>query len=391
METTNIYTTLENCATAESRVNKSTIPKSKSKGSITKMDKSMECLQEYDNRSAILSEEKEIMNKIFKTSITQSEYAEALEKAENTYGQDSDWFCQSEAQDIVYDLRRISHGLKPIMSTTFTDPIVVGHSINIVEKCNEEEIMLPAPIALLCEWQVGNNQWKEVVVNVMKTVKDFWTTYQILGQSARETDSYYSIPLKGNEEESEKIFASLIASGKRRQGIEDDMVDVNDPQGKNISIIVSSYNSLFPVWSFIKVSAETTKDSKVMIPFIKDSSGQKVNEININLKDTKANIQHGIRCMSADFTYGYIPKLILSFVGGDLPSHISAIVFSKTIAVNNTTYFKGYRLRVLTKTADYTNLLKCRDYLQNKFVQENLNECNFSKCVVRINIPKAKK
>ena len=391
MESTNIYAALDDRSADDTKRIKQA-PKLKFKAASTKMNP-YEYFQEYDKRNTILSDEKEIMDKIFKMPISQSEYAEALQIAKNTYGEDSLWFCEVEAQDIVWDLRRRSYGLKPIMSTTFTDPVVVqsvDQSVDIPDDLFADEIMLPEPIALLCEWQVDKNEWKSEVVSVMKTVNDFWSTYQTLEKSGKETESPFARPLKGNEEKSELIFASLIASGKRRHGIEDDTVDVNDPLSKNISAIVISYNSLFPVWSFVKVSEDITKESKIEVPFIKDNTGQKINEINVNLKDTKANYQHGIRTISADFTQGYIPKLILSFIGGNLPSQVSAIVFSKTIAVNNNTYFKGYRLRILTKTAEYQSLLKCREYLQNKFIQEN-DECNYSRCVVRINIPKAKK
>lgn len=376
MYTTNIYPALDDYAGV------------KETAKLNFIKKYRERFQEYDRRSIILANEKEIMTKIFSTPISQAEYQEALEKALNIYGADFEWFCQSEARDIVYDLKRISHGLVPIMSTTFTEPIIVGHSLDPID---EKDIMLPEPIALLCEWQV-NNEWKSQVVSIMKTVKDFWMTYQCLEDTTKGTDCCFSLPLVGNMEKSIVIFDSLIASSKRMNGSEDDTVDVNDSNIKNVSTIVSSYNALFPVWSFIKVKPDTIMESDIVVPFIKDQDGQKkINEININLKDTKFNIQHGIYCIDPEFTKGYIPRLILSFISGNLPSQINAIVFSKTIAVNSNTYFRGYRVRILTETTEYLSLIECRDYLQTTFIKKNWNDYNYSRCVVRINIPRAKK
>lgn len=340
-----------------------------------------------DNKSNILMNENEIMKKIFETPISQSEYIEALEIANSTHGE-SPWFCESEAQDIVYDLRRRSYGLKPIMSTTFSDPIIIGNFIDS-EKYLVEEIMLPEKIALICEWQTEKSEWKLEVVNVMRTVSDFWNTYKILSKSSGESESYFSLPLKGNEEKSKNIFNSLIESGKRLND-DEDSVNIDIKNQKNVRAIVTEYNSLFPVWSFVKIPKDSIKDNKkIEVPFIR-INGQAINEININLKDTKTNIKHGIRIMGTDFSQGYIPKLILSFIGGNLPNDISAIVFSKTIAINGNIYFKGYRLRILTKNTDYQSLTKCKEYLQTQFISENINECNYSKCVVRINIPKNK-
>ena len=326
------------------------------------------------------------------------------------------WFAMTEAEDIIKDKERISRGLKPIHSTTMREPVVVNlpkpTSFEIIE---EEIFETPAPfirpIALVREWQNDSKVWESEIVAIMKNPDDFWDVIKELNRDSEE--SRFGLPLLGKD--ADGIFTELLSSGKRgnlndKSGKcanlndkSDKCANLNDhsddtvtiefatseqSKKKNVGEMVSTFNNLHPTWSFIKVDNDCTKDSIIPVPFIRDKSKRAINCMDINLKDTKKNAQIGIRPMDVGFEFGYIPKLILEFIGGTLPDDIAAIVFSRTIPICKNIYFKGYRVRVLASTANMPSLTKCKFYIENNFVKNHKKTCDFSECIVNISLPK---
>ena len=378
------------------QTNKSKPTPNKKKPSKSLLSKNI--FKQVDIKEKIINLEEKIMIQIFKEPISDEEYDIAFRLACGECGDlDKDeWYAISEAENIVYDKRRINKGLKPVLSETLGEPIIVNLE-NIKEEIKEENnneindtTPLPNAIAIICEWQNEENNWNSEVIAIVKTSKDFWDVVNNLSGNSTGSESRFSLALEGKEAMADNIFKSLISSGKNRHINEDDVVDIDHSSQKKINAIVSRYNALHPVWSFVKVSDDTTLDSKIDVPFIRDKIRKHaINDINVNLKDTKANALHGIRTIDNEFSNGYIPKLVLAFIGGNTPSEIKSLVFSKTIAVNVNTYFKGYRLRILTDSGENKCLKKCKKFIEEDFIKKySTDNCDYARCVVRISLPK---
>lgn len=299
-----------------------------------------------------------------------------------------DWEALNEATNLICDKKIMAHNLKPVCSITFGEPIVTNFSTDFsTESTMLQDIMLPEPIALICEWQLDTGKWTSETVAIMATCKDFWTVIDEIGNNDAGTYSKFALPLLGKENNANEIFSKLISVGKKFMG-NDDVVNIEAKNIRNISTIVAQYNSLHPVWSFVKVPIGASKETNIAVPFIRNKDKRAINTLDVNLKDTRNNVSAGINIISPDFSDGYIPSIIMDFIRGTLPKDITAIIFNKTIAVNGSTYFKGYRLRVLTRTPDQASLIHCKSYLESEFIYNISNEHDYSKCVVRISVPK---
>ncbi|AGF85467.1 hypothetical protein QJ854_gp315 [Moumouvirus goulette] len=339
-----------------------------------------------------------ISNKILSIPISSLELSKAYDQViENYGGNDNDWYILQETEDVARDNRLIKHGQKPMFSDIYRDypksKKIIEKNHFMVEKSESDDVEiininelnkplpLPDPIALIAEWQ-SDGHWTTEIVSVMKTIQEFWI---FMHELQKEDNSYckFSMPLQGMESLADKIFSELISSGRSRE----DHVIIDKNLQNRVNTIVANYNSLHPVWSFIKTS-DLAKRNNIQVPFIRKNH-RAVNDININLKDTKFNGQRNIYTMNKTFTEGYIPFLVFDFIRGQLPDDIRAIVFNKTIAVHGNSYFKGFRVRVLTKTDEYSCLQKCKNYLENHFI-DNHSSCgkNYTECVVRISLPK---
>ncbi|AGC01823.1 hypothetical protein H012_gp641 [Acanthamoeba polyphaga moumouvirus] len=369
-----------------------------------------------------------VLDKILSTPLSSQEFSEAYDKVIYYYGgNDNDWYIVQETEDLAYDCRLVKHGLKPKFSDIFREypqakkptknndftldacesgsfgscesiesfkscesigsfeTMSESASFDDVEIINIKELdkplPLPDPIALIAEWQI-NGHWTTDIVTVMETVQEFWNFMHNL-QQEDNTSCKFSMPLQGMESLADKIFSELISSGRSRG----DHVVIDKNLQNRVNAIVANYNSLHPVWSFIKVS-ELGKKNNIQVPFIRKNH-RAVNDININLKDTKFNSQRNIYTMNKSFTEGYIPFLVFDFIRGQLPDDIRAIVFNKTIAVHGNSYFKGFRVRVLTKTDESSCLMKCKNYLENHFIENHSSfDKDYTQCVVRISLPK---
>ena len=345
----------------------------------TIVSETIKSFEELDDRFNTMEVEKAVSQLMLKDPLTDSELEDALIfVSELLRLPRDDWYVITEAENYVLDKRRIAKGLKPIFSIHVCGYIAVNQPIDISSLQQEQNLedgsnmMLPNPIALVCEWQDQvTKAWKSINICVMKTIADFWTHINALSLK-------FSMPMLGREDDANKIFKQLMNPVSNRNA------DINNN--------VSEFNSFHPVWSFIKVKKTVTKDNSIVVPFIRQK-GRALNDITINLKDTEANRSLGIHPLGDDFTYGYIPLLILDLVGaGDnIPEEIISVVFSRTIAVNGTMLFRGYRVRVLTKDITSLCLKKCEKFIREDFVRE-INKfekgLDYSKCVARISLPK---
>ena len=342
---------------------------------VKKSPKKINCFEFFDN---FLNETKNQLNiSDFMIVNSDEEYMEALTFIYGKYKCfNNDWWALNEAMGLLYDKKLMALGLKPIYSDTLREPIVV----NLQKEINSMPVIpFISPIALVREWQNKPKQWNLEIVAVMKNPIEFWQVIEQL-ECHNNTDLQFSQSLPGKEHDSENIFNKLLINNKRN--------DNHNYQQQNIKSIVSEYDTNHSLWSFIKVNDSFSVKSDIQVPFIRINK-HVVNCVDISLKDTKTNYTHGIQCMDPKFKSGYIPRLVMEFVCGILPNEITAVVFNKTITVNGSIYFKGYRVMTLTDTTDKSCLIKCKEYITNNFITNHSNEsCDYSKCVVRVNIPR---
>lgn len=299
-----------------------------------------------------------------------------------------DWFAITEAHNLIYDERLKSHKISGFYSV----PIKLNPSFGDDPNQVEELKLLPTPLALVCEWKTSTGVWKMDIIrdsegcSVVHTVQ----AYCRMISSLHKTDVFAS-SIRGKEEEANRVFQSLFSSSptKRFQPMKnnDHEFEVkNNVAQKKISEIIRQYNELHPIWSIIRLTPEEVANPKLItVPFIRDSNKLAINDINLNLKETKDNKIQGIYTIDPDFSTGYLPCLLLELVRGGLSPNYKAITFSKTIPMNNSKYYLGYRARILTKTANSALLEEGKKYLETEFLT---NRKDLGKCVVRISIPR---
>lgn len=335
-----------------------------------------ECFNKIEKNQSLLLSESDIMNKIFVEPVCKEE----LEIARNMMNKtsepdaDDDWYNISEEYNICLDRRREKQNLSSIFSDTLAGPTVIKTS---TKTSNIVDSILPFNIALVCEWK-EEEEWKSQKICIIKTIKEFWDI--VMYMNGNDHESNFAKSSADKEDLSDNIFKNLISSGKKS---ESDIVMIEISVQKKIKTIVSKFNNLHPVWSFVKVGPETSID-KVEVPFERRNN-RAINDITVNLKDTKSNHERGVYVIDKDFSTGYIPRIITNFVCGLMPVNTSAIVFSKTIAISGNYYFKGFRLRILSSNVNSTVIENCKKYIESTFDEEN---CRYARCMVKITVPK---
>lgn len=324
------------------------------------------------------------------------------------------WYDISEIENILRDEYLIQNGRKPQYSDTLAEKLIIINTystnrtdsvidsnfavsknivIDTIEDTieNKTEYIAPDPkmkhellsnFALVCEWEIVG-VWKTETVAVFNTVEDYWIIIDSLTELKTGLESKLSLPLTGKDYEANKIFMDLMNSGKKSS---DDEVNIHEKNRDLVKKIVSRYNSLHPVWSFIRIPDNFTKENKIEVPFVRVNK-RAINDLTVNLKDTKASREQNLHVIDPKFEDGYISCLIIDFVRGGLPNYISAIVFSKTIGIKQSNYFRGYRLRILPNTGDVTIMKQCKDFIENDFIKSHTTR-DFKHCVINITIPK---
>jgi len=303
--------------------------------------------------------------------------AKALDFVCSKYNTDSDdWVAQIESYSIVIDEHLKKAGIEPLFSFTYKEITLLDDLCKIQPIKNV--ILLPYPVALVCEWK-NDTKWEKTVSTIMRTTDDYDNTIDKFNSDV-DKESKLTLPLKGKELMAKSIFEKLLNSGKKTL---DDSV-VIETETKTVSNIVAQFNSLYPVWSFVRVDGIKMDPRSIEVPFIR-TNNKSINDININLKDTKTNQKQGIRPIDNNFRSGYIPYLVQDFINGKTPDYISSIVFSKTIAVSGRTYYKGDRVRILVNNTKY--IPDCKRYLDTEFIDKFSDKCDYSKSIVRISVP----
>lgn len=222
---------------------------------------------------------------------------------------------------------------------------------------NPYEIPLD-PQGLFMDWKDPEQcKWRAKKCGSFATIGDMWSV--ILAYL-----SAFQSSLKGQEEKARLIFSKLVAECQNRR--------------PRTNVNVSEFNELHPVWTFGK---QRPGQKDPFDPIQRNSKGWATNVIDINLKKTRSITS----AFSNDFREGYIPFLLLNFIGGSLPDGINAISFSQTVAVSGTHCNYGWRVRIMTETPDRNVLIGIKEYLERDFVRL---DHTFRKCVVRISLPR---
>lgn len=332
-----------------------------------------------------------IDNTLLKTiygPISNLEYDEAFRYvcdnfANHSCDVESEWWSQTEATNIVIDKRLIEYKLLPVHSITLSEPVIIN--ISTMVKPVDSSLYLPIPVALVCEWKDNEGKWVSNTVSVIETCQNYWLVINEINKKSTPTDSYFSSALSGKNQLALNIFDILISKGSSNG---DGVIEIENQQNKAVvSKLISQYNDLFPIWSFVKVN-DIAVTNNITVPFIRNSAGRSINDITVNLKDTKNNAQFNIRPINPDFQSGYIPYMIMDFVRGDLPNYVSAIAFSKTVPVNGTKYFKGYRLRVLTNSDNPRTAMQCFNFIKEEYAEvPHIKDNKYFRCFVSVYNP----
>lgn len=341
--------------------------------------------------------ENDIMSKIYRSlvgDVYEEEYEQTLMEVCDSYGISQDnWYAMAEAEDIIIDKRRIAAGLTPIYSSLYREPVILNYSSakkkNVdsdsddqsdedseeSDDYNNNDKLLPVPIALIKQSCANDTKtWISETVAIIKTAGDFWSVIKQLNNNSTESAFSRSI---NSDHMANTIFSNLHTGKIQAQ--------------PEIKKLITNYNSIHPVWCFCKVPNNTTNGTQIDIPFIRNKDGHAINDVNINLKDIPIrDIQNqDIKLINSDFSDGYIPNIVFSFIVGKFPSPICAVVFNKTIAVcrgrsSSNSYNLGYRLRLLAEKVDSSILIECEQFMRNDFIGNNGLPWDYTKFIVNM-------
>ena len=317
----------------------------------------------------ILTAEDKIQKSLYSVELSDQELKIASKIVAEKFDDDENsWFVITEAVDTAYDLRRMKYGLKPISLTLGEHKVCHLPLHQPIQHI--EEIQLPEPIALICEWQ-EDNKWFNKVLSIMKTVSQFRNTIRKHCGNDVDSVSSFSSAYVNNDEYANELFHSLFEI--------DDFIESKK--------IVTEFNSIHAQWSFVKVSNDKTVNDEISVPFIRNLRNRAINCVDINLKETHDNNQKGTRIISGNFhdNDSYISTMVTDFIIGAMPPEITAVTFIKTATVFKQCIYRGYRLRVLTNKPTYSDLNQCLDYIKNEYTKKF--DIDYSKCIVGMSIP----
>lgn len=299
-----------------------------------------------------------ILKKIYEKPIipNSDEYLEARSIVCRIYHTTEDeWWTVIEIEDVIYDIRRRIYNLVPIHSVTYGKRNNEIPKKNITVSPNSTGLFLPENIALNCECK-SDYGWERYTVSIMKTIGDFWKIVNYISGYTTGSSNLFISSLKDKEQDADSIFKNLVSFGKKYDR-------------KRICEIISQYNTFHPIWAFIKVNEQVSSDNNIVIPYIRVND-RAINDININIRGVYNNdLYEESYIIDDDFSTGFISRLVLSLAGGTLPDNICAVVFNKTIVINNNRFYKGYRVRVVINSVKY--LEKCKEFLENRFLEEH--------------------
>jgi hypothetical protein len=333
--------------------------------------------------------EENIMKKIQETQLTSMEIILARKQICDHYQitddtLESSWDLNPEIQNVIFDLRRKKCNLPPIFSEILREAVILNSTASSpiatpVEPLDGIDPSFNKPIALIREYQdLITKEWKKEMICIIRTFKNFWWIIEYLHTKTEEslfTSAFQQV-------EAEKIFTSLIDSGRKNH--HSDTVEIDQKMRKSVMDIIARFNGLHPIWTFALVPENMTMNNNIDYRFEKK-------DININTKETRANADMGIKVINAEFNRGYLTYMLMDFVCANMPEEISALTFSKTIAANRTTYFRGYRARLWLDKSDTNTVAKCKDYLDNDYLPSisKRDGLEYYKCIVNMSFPKS--
>ena len=353
-----------------------------------------ENIRKYSDRDEPYDLEHSVLTKGEK-ALSWADLAEKCEADE----EGRDWYAEVEAFNLARDKRLKAQDSRPVFSQTFCGTSTIPSEEEEErgkekEEAISEEIslartsILPHRIALVEKFEVDGVETTKVCA-VMNTIFDYWCCINALTNDT--IGSVFECALNGSEADADRMFKNLLNS--QRNG---------NIQNEDISATVNKYNKLHPTWYFVRIAESVESTDTIELPFIRDNKGMNINDVTINLKEVRKNIEDHIYVTSRTFDKGYIPLLVLNFIGAHLPDYITAIAFSKTIARRGTYLFKGYRVRALTDSVEAIE--PCKKFFgnDNKFNNNSDNNnqrsevkfndlissptCDYTKCIVSVSI-----
>lgn len=297
----------------------------------------------------------------------------------------TDWYLMSEVDNVILDRRELAKGKPAIYSDALKqNKIEYVKSKNKVEAPITDLPLNPA-IALLLEFKRGPDTWVKYTVCIMRTITEFWATINAI-RDVSTTDSIFCSALAGKEDEAEEIFNKVMNFGKNviDPTRDENSIKADAPLVKQVSAFAARYNDLHPIWTFVMVPHNIDRNAEI---FYRND----IQDVNINTKDTRTNRENGICLFDPLFGPSFLSYLILSFIGNNLPSVVTAISFSKTISVGRTMIYRGYRIRLWindkTSNSKYTRCF-CSKFIENEFIREINNRdkdgIDYGKCIVNI-------
>ena len=201
-----------------------------------------------------------------------------------------------------------------------------------------------------CEWKEGRD-WKSRNVLMIRKQSEYW---KVIDKFGTGKNSSFNSCVKGFEKEVVELLNKIR----------------NCPDHMDRKKLISEYNSLQPIWSFVKTDDCTIIPDRLINRRVK-------NDISFNLKITKYD-DDIIYPIDENFVNGFIPNVVMRFFFGKLSPEIIAIMFSKTVAVRGKFCCIGFRLRIIVKDGTNTNIIQ---QIKDEIIENDF----YKRCVATIN------
>lgn len=268
------------------------------------------------------------------------------------------WFIEIEAVSIYRDRLCIKDNKKPIFSDTLSQQII------IVKPCKAES--LPNTYAVVISRHDKNEKIEDIFIDSFNTkngFNDFIKNNKCNLNSPFNTDD--------NVQKSNSLLYSCI--------------NTNDE--KRRGEIIENYNSIQPIWSFVKVPKDF-KRNKIDFHHVpcpdeyKNTSEYGFRDINYIPLILREN--EGTKIAINENFEGFIPTIIENFINGSLHDDIMTINFHRTLLLWNNLVYRGYHMKfyIRPKNTDKSNIVNFmnnlklqmeeqRDYIINSIVDGN--------------------
>lgn len=316
---------------------------------IDERQKTLENDSNYDKYLNVYPDS-EIMNSLIK---------EVCELFDIQNPEEEKWFIEIEAVSIYRDRLCIKDKRKPIFSDTLSQQII------IVKPCKAE--MLPNKIAVVVSRQDKDKIIDDTFISSFDTKNGF---NDFIDENKNNLNSPF------NTDDNVRKSNSLLYA----------CINTNDEEKRGE--IIENYNSIQPIWSFVKVPQDF-KRNKIDLHHVpcpeeyknKSAYGfRDINYIPLILRENEGN-----KIAINEHFEGFIPTIIENFINGDLNDEIMTVAFHKTLLLWNTRVYRGYHMKFYIRPnnidkTDITNFMnnlksqmeKQKDYISKTIVNNNI-------------------